>query len=423
MAITFLGIDVSDKSTSELQHVNDVLRLSELSNESINMIGKFPEEMRKSWIDNPDSAGEFNDDIVKSLYSSLEKNEPKTEILFENDTAMQAICYSDDVSDIVHRLNKAAYDKACGSYESSIDRQAWHYNYFNDAFKAEVGTLLSDDAFNAMLEQVVTGHYDMMRENYIAINPVGNDKNQSNKSVFSQEAYEQLTKANTPAYESKANLIGRSVVLPESSIYRTLIPIATVDSEIVEGGKFIVSQPAGSNMNYGSYLQSKITDITDTVGDELGLPDSKKQSIFISQSIRTGMEGNDGNAFVVVFTDIPANDELVVKKAIINEIRNVSPNEPFILSDTMPITNEEVQSASRQYSNESLGLNISGKSNAYKLPSVAINEIEHAKGVIDGYDAEQSQYNEDGFDSTGHSADGDYNAMYDSAYTDGGPDL
>lgn len=348
-----LGIDVSEKSAEELRHIVETLKLNELSEKTSRKLMKFPEEMRKNWIENPDSTGELTDESVNMLYKALEHT--PTSKKPQVDKIDERKIYSPAYAEEIAKLDRKAYDMACGSYESSMDRQAAHYDNFYDMMKASTAFPVSDKELDMLCEQVATGNYEWHKNQF------------------------------------------------------------TTKEIAKNGGKFIVMQPEGLNEDIGKKLNSRASDIECAVGDELGLEESKGQSIFIMPTVPTDNPFEKAS-FAVYYSGDMGGADVEIKKAIMDELSSAGYNAAdFEIGPTHPARESELDTVQK-----------ADLSTSYTVPSYmspeAIAELKHAEAVLDnGYD--DDGYNEDGFDETGHSRDGDYNPMYDKAYTDQGPDF
>ena len=350
MAATILGVDVSKKSTEDIENVINTLGLRGLSEKSLKKLNQFPLNMKKNWINNPESTGEFTDESVKNLpIPQVEKTKtPKVRKSMKN-TIDEAKIYSSEYADAINKLDKEAYDKACGSYESSEDRQMAHYDNMYDSLKKS-NLKLSSKELDFICENVAMGAY---------------------------------------ANNQKAHAFFKNAISVENG------------KELSDGGKFIMFYTGTKDV--GTLLETKISDIEDAVGEKLGLPDSKHQSVFITPS----SDYADGKAFAVIYSDeIPHDANKVIRDAIKDELKITNPDLSVATTITYPLLDTELASVQKKYSNKALGLNKEGQPLSYDVPKFNSND-----------------YNIDGYDETGHSADGDYNAMYDNAYTDQGPDL
>lgn len=353
MAIKILGIDVSDKSTEELHHIVETLGLRDLSEKSMNKLARFPEEMRREWIENPDTTGAFTNDSVRMLSKSLS---------VESDKIDEKKIYSPAFAETIHDLDKKAYDAACGSYESSIDRQAAHYDIFFDSIKAS-GLNVTNKELDLLCEMVAMGNYDTDREKFIS-----------------------------------------------SNISKT-------------GGKFVIVQPEGlDDDDIGSKLHARTEDIECVVGDELGLDEMKGKHLFITPTIPAAHFG-DKASFAVYYTNFFGKTDAMkadaeIKNALLEEVQTAGYDAskfevgPSFPADKSEITSLQTEDAEKIIQPSSL------------LSPEAIHELEHAQSVIN-HCFDDDGYNEDEYDATGHSRDGDYNPMYDQAFTDqgDGPDL
>lgn len=340
MSMQILGVDVSDKSSEEINHIIETLGLRDLSKESMNELNNFPKELRENWIENPDSTGSFTDDSVKNLAESFESKINESKI------------YSEEYASVIKDLSQKAYDAACGSYESSIDRQFAHYDNFLALLK-ESSLDCNDKELNFLSEQVSMGNYDELQSRF-----------------------------------------------KEENISKN-------------GGKFIVIQPDGVTDDIGNYLRNRTLDIEDAVGDELGLPDTKNQTIFVTPSL-SGAAKDGKSSFVVYYSnELPNNASEVIKNVLLEEIHSAGYDcTKFEIGNTHPILDSELSIMNDKSSDLFNGKPIQLKQSV----------LEHAQSVLDnGYDEEG--YNDEGYDDTGRSKDGDYNPMYDKAYTDQGLDF
>ena len=95
MGLKILGIDMSDKSTDEIRDTIDKLGLNNLSEKSRQKLEKFPEDMRREWLTNPDLVGEFTDDIVDTLKAHKQKA-----TVYKTD-----YIYTDKSADIIHNIS------------------------------------------------------------------------------------------------------------------------------------------------------------------------------------------------------------------------------------------------------------------------------------------------------------------------------
>ena len=273
MATKILDIDVSDKSNDELRHIVETLGLNNLSEKSMKKLVKFPEEMRKQWIENPDTTGEFTDDSVKDLFKSFTPA--------ESEKIDEKKIYSPAYADVIRKLDKQAYDAACGSYESSFDRQAAHYDNFFDTMKAS-GLNINSKELDFLCERVSMGNYESDRDKFIA-----------------------------------------------SEIQKT-------------GGKFMVIQPDYVTDDIGRKLRNRIDDIECAVGDELGLPDSKDKNIFITPTIPAHPFGGNPS-FAVYYSNNFGNADIEIKNALLEEIRDMGyPTDDFEVGDSYPADASEI---------------------------------------------------------------------------------
>ena len=347
----FLGIDVSGKSTEEFRHIVEALKINELSEESVKKLMEFPKEMRQNWIDNPDSTGELTDDIVNRLHSALDK----TPVSVQEEKVDERKIYSPAYAEEISKLDKKAYDMACGSYESSMDRQAAHYDNFYDMMKASTAFPVNAKELDLLCEQVATGNYEWHRNQFVS-------------------------------------------------------------KEIAKnGGKFTIVQPEGVTDDIGRRLGKRVSDIECVVGDELGLEESKGQNIFIMPSTPV-TNPFEKSSFAVYYTGDMSNAEREIKKAIVDELSSAGYDaSAFEIGPVHPAIKGELETVQK-----------ADLTTPYIVPQhmspEAMAELRHAETVMNhGFD--EDGYNEDGFDETGHSRDGDYNPMYDKAYTDQGPDF
>lgn len=158
MAIKLLGIDVSDKSNDELRHIIETLGLNNISDKSTKKLEKFPEEMRKSWIDNPDSTGELSDETI----AILSKNMVNT-----NEKISRFKIYSPEYSASIHKLDDNVHRRVS---ESSLDdKMNMHYNQLYYALKKSPLHLNSKE-MEYICEAFTsgTGDYDKHREEFIS---------------------------------------------------------------------------------------------------------------------------------------------------------------------------------------------------------------------------------------------------------------
>lgn len=245
MVTKLLGVDVSNKSTEELHHIVETLGLQNLSKESLKKLEDFPDDMKKNWLDNPDSTGEFTDDSVSNLSDSF------SEVKDEPDVIDEKKIYSNKYADVIHNLSQKAYDLACGSYETALDRQAAHYDNFYDAVKAS-DLKLNDKEIDFLSEKVASNMYDYERDKF------------------------------------------------------------TCGEVKKHGGKFTVWQSGKSDINFGKELNSHVDDIECALGDEIGMPDSTDKNIFITPTNNASFNvyftnayaGNDANVKTAIREEI-----------------------------------------------------------------------------------------------------------------------
>ena len=476
-----LGVNVDELglTNEEIKHAVEVLNIRSLSEESAKLITKnIPADMKKEWFKNPDSVGELSDDGIKAMTDSMsysvglddvymtrseietvvknkmmidmdlvinqEMTDEKIEAEVENATIDELLdsCSdmdTDDINDCVWGLlsesseagmqaasdksdnpdideakifsdkyaaaieanDKKAYDLACGAFEKSIDRQVAHYDNFYTAMLNNSEYPLTTDELNRVSELVASGLYDYEREKFMGADKMKN-------SIFTPESVSTITKplSDVEKYNrSKAGLDGEHKVL-----IATFLPGASLKQPPLDnGGKFVVSVDDDAR-DYGTYLQSRTSDIATAVGDDLGLPETSKQTIFITPS----SESNGKNSFLVIVSDKLPEDALdIAYECIKDELRAAGADLSTVSkSENYKLLPDEFKYANDTYSNSSLGLTNAGTSAKYTLPREARQELEQAAIIA-----------QDEYDETGHSANGDYNAMYDKGFTDNGPDF
>lgn len=173
------------------------------------------------------------------------------------------------------------------------------------------------------------------------------------------------------------------------------------------GMSVTIHQKDPSYGNVGEKLSSKgsIMNIKGLIGDSVGAPDDFDMNLIIFPN------GNKG--FDVIYDDVsidPADvveavyDEMESHDLLISDFEHDLP-EKLSKSDMTDIFNEIDMTT---YTQDDQNAKISNYA------------FEHERAVMQaGFDADG--YNLDGFDKTGHSADGEYNGVYDEAYTS--PDL
>lgn len=369
-----IGVNVDDKSTEELRHALDTLGINRLSKENLsNIRERIPENIRKYWLDNPDTVGELTEESINAFASAEYDTSDISDKKYGID---ESKIYSEEYANIIKELN----DKATSELSDVIDSfimQAEHYDKFYDYINEAVKDKridLNDEEIDSIVEQVSENSYDCKRSDYF-LNTV-KDK------VFKTE-----------------NLNNKKLD----------------DKKLDNGGIFVVTQNKDISEDLGSYLQTKVQDISISIGDELGLPDNNNPLVFFTPTDK------DVNSFIVTYSpDIPFNQYDVVYNSIIDSLSSKGIRyDDLNFGNPHELTESELSTMKDKYSRSDDLID----SNSFNvLNKTAKEEIKHAEKVSQhGYDGYGN--NEDGFDETGHNEHGEYNSLYDKAYTDQGPDF
>lgn len=446
---SILGVDVPEHLIDEYPEIISHLGLNMLSNKSLERLSKVDEKTRRAWIENyKEVTTPFTDDNVDIICDLLDdapkKNEYKDLVADETKRI-----FSDQFIKKIQPIDVAAYKESLGVDPEDLNgRYAAYADYLYDGIRKEFPTM-SDKAVDYAVEMIVEGSYDKQRDSYIEdmvskhkmLNPNvfdvdrpkapyfnGHDFSEPDYSVkgltsdechktvlpdvFDPE-YDAYDKTNdvihTRLYPNKEFQIGKEAGRfgGDKTFLNELLPCSINHTSTLEnGGKIVFRQAKGDANNIGAYLQSIVSDIEVAVGDELGAEDNGKQSIFITPS--SDEHTRSSRAFVVIYSDdMPYSASSIVGRTVEDELARKG----FEVEShaVYPLLDSELTFASATYQK---------LDNEMKITPQMLAELEHAKDVeANGYD---TGYNSDGYDETGHSADGDYNAMYDKGFTDQG---
>lgn len=117
MSVKILGVDVSHKSKKELEKIIEELGLKDLKEHDLERLMKFPEGMRKEWLEHPEQTGRFTGDKIDTLYNSF---------LFQKQQIHPVSMYEKQIGDVITKglRNKIYLIDAMGDalYEETMER-------------------------------------------------------------------------------------------------------------------------------------------------------------------------------------------------------------------------------------------------------------------------------------------------------------
>lgn len=124
---------------------------------------------------------------------------------------------------------------------------------------------------------------------------------------------------------------------------------------VEHSGQFFVIDNIGRDI--GRILQKNRFDIEENIGDELGLPESIHQKVFVSPSV---YNKNNISQCVVIFANFDYPDDDIVANHLKSEVLSVLDNNCGC-SETMFIEKSNLHFVEQNYSDKALGLDTSSR--------------------------------------------------------------